>query len=77
MGITALASLFRTRARTPRLLWGAVIARARCSLAPVTAASFCLHTTPERVHEVDDLGRLAFARRLDFLPGLLLLQQLF
>jgi hypothetical protein len=47
-----------------------MIASARCRLATVTDASFCLDTTAERVHEVDDLGWLAFARRLD-------LQQLF
>src|SRR5262245_64385726 len=63
------------RARSRGLLRRAI---ARCSTGcrlPALSATFGLHRPAQRIHEVDDLGRSALARRLDLLAGLLFLQQ--
>jgi hypothetical protein len=43
---------------------------------PALSAGLGFHGAAKRIHEVDDLGRSTFARRLDLLSGLLFLQQL-
>jgi hypothetical protein len=43
-------------------------------LAPFPAAALRLDTPMQRVHEIDDFGRLALSRRFNLLAGLLLLQ---
>ena len=52
-----------------------MVARAARGLAPL-AAALGLDAPTQRIQEVDDLRRLAIARRLDLLAGLLLLQHI-
>jgi hypothetical protein len=61
-----LPCLLRPRVRTTSLLRSTVIAR--CWLASLTAATLRFHTSSQRVHQIDHLGRLAVTWRFDFLP---------
>src|SRR5258705_8574874 len=73
-GFNALARLLRPCARASRLLGRPSVGRGPGGLAPF-ALAVGFDTPAQRIHEVDDLRRLA-ARRLDLLAGLLLLQEI-
>ena len=50
--------------------------RASSRLASLSASSLCVDASAQCIHEVDDFRRRPLPRYLDFLTGLLLLQQL-
>ena len=52
-----------------------MIARGSRGLSSFATGAFRLDTSTQRVHEIDGLRRLALARRLDRLAGLLLFEQ--
>src|SRR5262245_49744102 len=64
------------RARSRDLPWRAMACCSTRRCLPAPAAALSLHRSAQRIHEVDDFRRLALARRLDLLAGLLFLQQL-
>ena len=51
-----------------------MIARTSRWLSPFPAAAFRLDTPTQRIHEIDDFGRLTFAGGFNLLAGLLLLR---
>src|SRR3954465_5105584 len=70
-----LAGLLRPGARTSSLFGRPMVTGGPFRLAPLSATALRLDAAAQRIHEIDDLRRLALARRLDLLSGLLLLQQ--
>jgi hypothetical protein len=63
------------RARPSGLLRRSMDAGTSRGLLSFPAAALRPDTPTQRIHEIDDFGRLALARRFDLLTGLLLLQQ--